>query len=81
MGGLLIAPFLISPAIFIWGWRPTALISGIAIALLVLPLALWVRRCPESMGLPPRGKATTEDQIDLAAEILDHAFRQATAST
>ena len=61
VGGLLIAPFLVSPAIAIWGWRPTALISGVALLLLVLPLALIVRRSPESMGLLPDGEKPRRD--------------------
>ncbi len=61
VGGLLIAPFLVAPAIFIWGWRPIALFSGIAILLLVLPLALVVRRSPESMGLLPDGEKPRRD--------------------
>ncbi len=61
MGGLLIAPFLISPDIFIWGWRPTALVSGPAILVLLLPLALLVRRSPESMGLLLDGETPGRD--------------------
>ena len=63
VGGLLIPFFFGSPAIFIWGWgwRRTALISGVAILLIVLPLAILVRRSPESMGLLPDGEKPRRD--------------------
>ena len=74
-GGLLIAPFMVAPAILIWGWRPTALISGVAILVLVLPLALLVRRSPESMGLLPDGERPRRDStgavVSSAGQTLD----------
>lgn len=37
------------------GWRSAAMISGIAIIAVVLPLSLVVRRSPEDMGMLPDG--------------------------
>lgn len=54
LGGFLLTP-LLSQAIHAWGWRQAAFANGIAFLLLGLPLALFVRRSPESMGLRPDG--------------------------
>jgi len=54
LGGFLLTP-LLSQAIHAWGWRRAAVLNGIAFLLLGLPLALFVRRSPESMGLRPDG--------------------------
>ncbi|MCE2463795.1 MAG: MFS transporter [Dehalococcoidia bacterium] len=37
------------------GWRTSALVSGVAILAIVVPLSFLVRRSPESMGLLPDG--------------------------
>ncbi len=54
LGGFLLTP-LLSQAIHAWGWRRAAFANGIAFLLLGLPLAMFVRRSPESMGLRPDG--------------------------
>jgi MFS family permease len=59
LGGVIVTP-VVTIMIIELGWRTSALISGIVIAALVVPLSLLVRRTPESMGLlpdgdPPRG--------------------------
>lgn len=56
VGGFLLTPLLAS-AVYYWGWRRAAFGNGIAFLLLGLPLALLVRRSPESMGLRPDGDA------------------------
>src|SRR5438132_5160948 len=56
VGGFLLTPLLAS-AVYYWGWRRAAFGNGIAFLLLGLPLALLVRRSPESMGLQPDGDA------------------------
>jgi sugar phosphate permease len=56
LGGFLLTP-LLAAAIGYWGWRRAALGNGIVFLLLGLPLALLVRRSPESMGLRPDGDA------------------------
>jgi MFS family permease len=60
LGGFLLTP-LLSQAIHAWGWRRAAFLNGVAFLTIGLPLALFVRRSPESMGLRPDGDA------DLAA--------------
>ena len=54
MGGVLVAPIL-SVIVQAWGWRWGAAIAGILFLLLGIPLALTIRRSPESMGLVPDG--------------------------
>jgi len=54
IGGFIFTPFL-SMAVHAFGWRPTAFACGIAFIVIGLPLALMVRRSPESMGLQPDG--------------------------
>lgn len=54
IGGFLLTPLLAS-AVYYWGWRRAAFGNGIAFLVLGLPLALLVRRSPESMGLRPDG--------------------------
>jgi len=54
IGGFLFTP-LLAAAVEHWGWRRAAFGNGVAFLLLGLPLALLVRRSPESMGLQPDG--------------------------
>jgi MFS family permease len=54
MGGVLVAPIL-SVIVQAWGWRWGAAIAGMLFLLLGIPLALTIRRSPESMGLVPDG--------------------------
>ena len=54
LGGSLITP-LLALAVYTWGWRTGALLAGLGIILVGIPLALPVRRSPESMGLLPDG--------------------------
>jgi MFS family permease len=54
IGGFLLTP-LLSAAVHQWGWRQAAFMNGIFFALAGLPLALFIRRSPESMGLLPDG--------------------------
>jgi MFS family permease len=54
IGGVVIFP-LVALAVLNLGWRHAALFSGIVV-LLLTPLALLVRRSPESMGLLPDGE-------------------------
>jgi sugar phosphate permease len=54
LGGFLLTP-LLAWAIHAWGWRSAAFGSGVLFLLAGLPLALLVRRSPESMGLQPDG--------------------------
>ena len=54
IGGFIFTP-LLSTAVHAWGWRPAAFGSGLVFLLIGLPLAFYVRRSPESMGLLPDG--------------------------
>jgi MFS family permease len=56
VGGFLLTP-LLSYAVHAWGWRRAAFLAGVTFLLIGLPLALFVRRSPESMGLRPDGDA------------------------
>lgn len=56
IGGFIFTP-LLSAAVYAWGWRQAAFGCGIAFLVVGLPLALMVRRSPESMGLLPDGDA------------------------
>ena len=54
IGGVVIFP-LVALAVLKLGWRTAAVLSGLAV-LLLLPLVLFIRRSPESMGLLPDGE-------------------------
>jgi sugar phosphate permease len=54
LGGFLFTPIL-AYTVYTWGWRSAAFGAGIVFLLAGLPLALFVRRSPESMGLRPDG--------------------------
>lgn len=54
IGGTLLTP-LLAAVVHTWGWRNGALLAGAALLLVGIPLALPVRRSPESMGLLPDG--------------------------
>ena len=54
LGGIIIAP-AVGLLVLEIGWRTTALASGAAILSVVLPLAFFVHRSPESRGMLPDG--------------------------
>jgi len=54
VGGVVLLP-LVAWTVLKLGWRTAALMSGVVV-LSLLPLALLVRRTPESMGLLPDGE-------------------------
>jgi MFS family permease len=56
IGGVLIFP-LVALAVLKLGWRTAAVLSGLAVFML-LPLVLLIRRSPESMGLLPDGESS-----------------------
>lgn len=59
IGGTLITP-LLAFSVHTWGWRYGAFIAGVGLIILGVPLALPVRRSPESMGLLPDGEPPTK---------------------
>jgi MFS family permease len=58
LGGFLIFP-LVALAVLKLGWRTAAFLSGLVV-LMLLPLVLFIRRSPESMGLLPDGEPRAE---------------------
>ena len=56
LGGVAIIP-LMAAVVEGLGWRIAALMCGVGIIVVVMPLALLIRRSPESMGLLPDGDA------------------------
>ena len=54
LGGLALAP-VVGVLVLVLGWQNAAIVSGIAIIVVVVPLSLLVRRSPEGMGLLPDG--------------------------
>jgi MFS family permease len=54
IGGVVIFP-LVALAVLKLGWRSAALLSGLVV-LMLLPLVLFIRHSPESMGLLPDGE-------------------------
>ena len=54
LGGALVAP-LLAMAVHALGWRRAALLAGMSLLIVGIPLVSSVRRSPESMGLLPDG--------------------------
>ncbi|MGZ8496142.1 MAG: MFS transporter [Candidatus Binatia bacterium] len=61
IGGTLITPVL-AFTVAQWGWRYGAFIAGIGLIVTGVPVALYVKRSPESMGLLPEGVSPTSEQ-------------------
>jgi sugar phosphate permease len=58
LGGFILTP-LLAISVVEFGWRPTAIATGIFIAVVVLPLALVLKGSPEEKGLQPDGAPAT----------------------
>jgi MFS family permease len=54
IGGVLITP-LLAFSVQTWGWRWGAFLAGIGLIVIGVPIALFAKRSPESMGLFPDG--------------------------
>jgi sugar phosphate permease len=54
IGGTLITP-LLAFSVHTWGWRWGAFLSGLGLIAIGVPMALFVKRSPESMGMLPDG--------------------------
>jgi sugar phosphate permease len=63
IGGTIITPVL-AFSVQTWGWRQGAFLAGLGLILIGVPLALLVRRSPESMGLLPDGALPAHTSTD-----------------
>jgi sugar phosphate permease len=61
VGGAIITPGL-AVAVRVFGWRWTAFSAGFLFLAIGLPLTLFIRRSPESMGLTPDGIRLGSDE-------------------
>jgi sugar phosphate permease len=77
IGGTLFSP-LLAFAVQTWGWRWAGVLAGLSILLIGLPLAVPVRRSPESMGLLPDGDLP-QKSLDINAFTASHHARRASA--
>ena len=66
LGGLVLAP-IVGVLVLTLGWQNAAIVSGIAILVVVVPLSLLVKRSPESMGLLPDGAPAESIPDQIAA--------------
>jgi predicted MFS family arabinose efflux permease len=64
--------------VFSFGWRTAALLSGLVILAVVVPLSCLIRPSPESMGLLPDGD---QEPLPVAAPVATHRTSGATDST
>lgn len=82
IGGFIFTPAL-SAAVHSFGWRQAAFGCGVVFIVIGLPLALLVRRSPESMGLAPDGDSPASGLNDKngaprrGAEVAEFTLRQA----
>jgi MFS family permease len=70
IGGVLIFP-LVALAVLTLGWRTAALLSGLVV-LMLLPLVLFIRHSPESMGLLPDGERQATHDPSTGAVRAEH---------
>jgi sugar phosphate permease len=56
----LITP-LLALSVHTWGWRYGAFLSGLGLMVVGVPIALFVKRSPETMGMAPDGVAAGAD--------------------
>ena len=60
IGGTLITP-LLAFTVQTWGWRYGAFIAGVSLIVAGIPIALYVKRSPETMGLVPDGVSLSSE--------------------
>ena len=73
IGGFIFTP-LLSDAAHTFGWRQAAFGCGVTFILIGMPLALLVRRSPESMGLEPDGaQSLSPDENSISRQENDAA--------
>ena len=61
IGGTLITP-LLAFTVQTWGWRYGAFIAGVSLIVAGIPIALYVKRSPETMGLVPDGVSPRSEE-------------------
>jgi len=61
IGGAIIVPML-GKLITAYGWRTAAVITGVTVMVLGLPMAYFMRNTPEEMGLEPDGEKAFFDE-------------------
>jgi sugar phosphate permease len=59
IGGTLITP-LLAISVHVWGWRWGAFLSGLGLILVGVPIAMFVKRSPESIGTVPDGAPVSD---------------------
>ena len=69
IGGFIFTP-LLSAAVHSFGWRNAAFGCGVLFLVMGLPLAMLVRRSPESMGLAPDGEDASVQRANSAGDTL-----------
>ena len=72
IGGTVITP-LLALSVQTWGWRQGAFLAGCGLILIGVPLALFVKRSPESMGLLPDGALAEEDKPPVTSKATANA--------
>ncbi len=63
--GMLIMPPVITWLIINYGWRTTYIVVGVAILVLIVPLAQFLRRDPSQIGQLPYGDRESEKKGDI----------------
>jgi MFS family permease len=66
IGGTLITP-LLAFTVQTWGWRYGAFIAGVSLIVAGIPIARYVKRSPETMGLVPDGVSPRPEEKREAA--------------
>ncbi|PKB78372.1 MAG: hypothetical protein BZY88_18920 [SAR202 cluster bacterium Io17-Chloro-G9] len=69
IGGLVLAP-VVGVLVLTLGWQNAAIVSGIIILAVVVPLSIMVRRSPESMGLLPDGAPARSEPPPSTASLI-----------
>ena len=68
LGGVIFGPLMGLLVFTLLGWRSTALLAGVVILAVVVPLSMLVRRSPETMGLLPDGDRAEPTPLPQRAE-------------
>ncbi len=66
IGGLMVP--LVALSLGVFGWRETAVVSGVLVLAIGLPLSVLIRHAPEPYGLLPDGRKPRDESIDYAQD-------------